>query len=249
MKQKEYPMDEDYNRAAAFLAEMIAEREELAEVIKNLPPNARPEALRLLSDLDKAIDEREQKLANEYEAFQNYQKLTDERDEMFDELVRRLAGAYVHIKYRNPEALAEMEATINNMPPEQAQEFYDCAAILESGDLIRIIAREGETREQTEEFLRNYRTEKEKEHDIVFNDILESFAGAFVHAKYRHPHLLPKLEAEMKNMPPEYAKAFYERIAKIEETDLISFIALEGETLEDTEEFLRNYRAAESNNR
>lgn len=157
MKQKEYPMDEDYNRAAAFLAEMIAEREEMAEVIKNLPPNARPEALRLLSDLDKAIEEREQKLANEYEAAQNYYRAVEERDEMFDELVRRLAGAYVHVKYRHPEALAEMEATINNMPPEQAQEFYDCAAVLESGDLIRIIAREGETREETEEFLRNYR--------------------------------------------------------------------------------------------
>lgn len=164
MKQKEYPMDEDYNRAAAFLAEMIAEREEMAEVIKNLPPDARPEALRLLSDLDKAIEEREQKLAKEYEAAQKYYRAVDERDEVFDELVSRLAGAYVHVKYRNPEILAEMEATINNMPPEQAQEFYDCAAILEAGDLIRIIAREGETREETEEFLRQYRAaEKEKQ--------------------------------------------------------------------------------------
>lgn len=157
-------MDEDYNRAAAFLAEMIAERDDMVRVIKDLPPEARPEALRLLAEFDKAIEEREQKLADEYEATQNYRRLEEERDEMFDELVRRLAGAYVHVKYRHPEALAEMEATINNMPPEQAQEFYDCAAILESGDLIRIIAREGETREETEEFLRQYRAaEKEKQ--------------------------------------------------------------------------------------
>lgn len=327
MKQKEYPMDEQFNRAAAFLAEMIAEREGMVKDIKLLPPDARPEALRLLAEFDKAIEEREQKLAEEYEATQNYYRTVEERDEMFDELVRRLAGAYVHIKYRNPEALAEMEATINNMPPEQSQQFYDCATILESGDLIRIIAREGETREETQEFLRNYRAaekakqsppDKEKEYpmgedynkalqglaemiderdkmrkklivltpaarpkalkmiddldkaiekceqalaeeykstqdlrrteekrDIVFDDLLESSAGMYVHVKYRLPENLPKMETLIEDFTPDFAEALRQRAAEIEATDLISFIAREGETIEETEEFLRKYRAAE----
>jgi len=157
MSEKEYEMDDDYKRAAAFLVEQIAERDEYAEKLKLLPPEARPEGLRLLADLDEAIERGEQALANEYEAFQNQRRLEDERDKMFDEMTERLSGAYVHVKYRNPEMLAQMEEVINNMPPDEAKKFYECAARHEAGDLIRIIAREGETREQTEEFLKNYR--------------------------------------------------------------------------------------------
>lgn len=245
MNKKEYPMDEDYNRALQFLTDQIAERDKLKKQLIVLSPAARPEAMRLLAELDKAIERGEEALAKEYEAFQEHARLEEKENEMVDELVKRLAGAYVHIKYRNPEALAEMEATINNMPPEQAQEFYDCAAVLESGDLIRIIAREGETREQTEEFLRNYRAEKEKERDQIFQEMLESSAGMYVHVKYRLPEELPKLEAAVEGFTPDFIEAMRRRIAEIEADELISFIAREGETLEETEEFLRQYRAAE----
>jgi len=335
MKQKEYPMDEEFNRAAAFLAEMIAEREGMVKDIKLLPPDARPEALRLLAEFDKAIEEREQKLAEEYEATQKYQRAVDERDKAFVDLTEGLAGSYVHIKYRHPEKLHDFEAIINNMEPDDAQYFFDRAAILESGDLIRIIAREGETREETQEFLRNFRAaEKEKnekirleqsqtdpqekefpmddnyneklrylteqiaerdrmrkkliilspkaraaaelqiaefdkiiercekalanlyeahqkqcraeeKRDQIFGDLLESSAGMYVHVKYRLPENLPQMETLIEGFTPDFAEALRQRAAEIEATDLISFIAREGETLEETEEFLRQYRAAE----
>ncbi|HQU85207.1 MAG TPA: hypothetical protein PKY59_18855 [Pyrinomonadaceae bacterium] len=329
MNKKEYPMDEDYNRAAAFLAEMIAERDEMKQVIKDLPPAARPEALRLLGEFNQAIEEREQKLAEEYEATQNYHRALEERDTAFDELTEGLAGSFVHIKYRLPEKLPEFEAIINNMEPEDAQNFYDRAAILESGDLISIIAQKGETREQTEEFLRNYRAaekakesppdeEKEKEYpmDDDYNqklqllteliaerdklrkklvvlsaaarpkalqmideldkaiekceqalanryeahqnlrraeekrdDMLEEVAKrmkmVFIHIKYRHPEKLEEIRAAVLNdFTPEEEKEFYEGVAHLEETELISLIAQQGETREETEEFLRTYRAS-----
>jgi len=157
MNKKEYPMDEDYNRALKFLTEQIAERDELLEQIKLLPPEARPEGLRLLDELNKAIERGEQALADEYEAFQNHRRAEEERDKTFDELTESLAGAYVHAKYRHPEMIEQLDAVIADMPPEEAEAFYDRAARIEAGDLNRIIAREGETREQTEEFLKNYR--------------------------------------------------------------------------------------------
>jgi hypothetical protein len=162
MKQKEYPMDEDYNRALEFLTEQIAERDKMHEQIKLLPPEARPEALRLLAELDEAIERGEQALATEYEAYQNHRRLEEERDRVFDELVERMAGAYVHAKYRNPDLTPKLDEVIAGMPPDEAKAFYERAAQLEAGDLIRIIAREGETREQTEEFLKNYRAAEGK---------------------------------------------------------------------------------------
>jgi hypothetical protein len=157
MSEKEYEMDDDYKRAAAFLVEQIAERDKYAEQLKLLPPEARPEGLRLLAELDAAIERGEQALANEYEAYQNQRRLEEVRDKAFDELTEGLAGSYVHVKYRNPDLLPKLEAVIADMEPDQAKAFYECAARLEAGDLIKIIAREGETREQTEEFLKNYR--------------------------------------------------------------------------------------------
>ena len=162
MNVKEYEMDDEYKQAAQFLADQIAQREEFGEQLKLLPPEKRPEALRLLAELDQAIEIAEQKLADEYQAYQKMRRLEDERDQVFDELTRRLAGSYVHVKYRNPEMIEQMEAIINDMPPEEAQAFYDCAAQLEAGDLVRIIRREGETREEAEEFLKNYRAAEGK---------------------------------------------------------------------------------------
>jgi hypothetical protein len=157
MSEKEYEMDDDYKRAAAFLVEQIAERDEFAEKLKLLPPEARPEALRLLAELDKAIERGEQALANEYEAYQNKCRLEEKRDRAFDDLMNSLSGAYVHAKYRNPDLLPKLDEVIDNMEPDEAKEFYECVARHEAGDLVRIIRREGETREQAEEFLKNYR--------------------------------------------------------------------------------------------
>ena len=164
MKQKEYPMDEDYNRALQFLADQIAERDQLSEQIKLLPPEARPEALRLLDELNKGIEAGEQALADEYEAAQQYHQALEERDIVFDDILESFAGAYVHAKYRHPDLLPKLDAEIKNMPPEYAKAFYERAAQLEAEDLIGIIAQQGETTEETEEFLRQYRAaEKEKQ--------------------------------------------------------------------------------------
>lgn len=162
MKEKEYPMNENYNQALKFLTEKIAERDQLREQIKLLPPADRPEGLRLLAELDKSIERSEQALANEYEATQNLRRSEEKRDEAYDDLVEGLAGSYVHVKYRNPEILEQFEETINNMPPDEAEAFYARAARFEAGDLISIISRQGETREQTEEFLKNYRAAQNK---------------------------------------------------------------------------------------
>lgn len=246
MKEKEYPMDENYNRALNFLTEQIAERDRLREQLKLLSPSDRPKGLRLLAELDKSIERSEQALADEYEATQNHRRIVEERDELLDETLESLAGSYVHVKYRNPEILEEFEEKINKMPPDEAKAFYTRAARLEAGDLLRIIARKGETREQTEEFLKNYRLEEEAKKEAMFEDLANRMAMVFIHIKYRHPEKLEEIRAALTNdYTPEEEKAFYNRVDRLEAEDLIGLIAREGETREQTEEFLENYRAAQ----
>ncbi|CAN5495535.1 hypothetical protein BH10ACI1_BH10ACI1_21290 [soil metagenome] len=248
MKQKEYPMDENYNQALAFLIEQIAERDEMLKQLKLLPPEARPEGLRLLNELSKAIEKGEQKLADEYKAFQNLRRLEEKRDNAFDELAEGMAGAYVHAKYRNPEMIEGLDKAIADMPPDEAEAFYERAARIEAGDLIRIITREGETREQAEEFLKNYRQIEEEKRHAEYEDLAERLAMVFIHLKYRHPDKLEELitsRAEI-DYTPEEEKDFYDRVARLEAEDLIGLIAREGETREQTEEFLKNYLAEQN---
>lgn len=158
MSEKEYEMNDDYKKAAAILVEKIAERDEIAADIKLLPPAKRPEALRLLADYDKFIERGEQVLADEYESYQNLRRAEEKRDAAFDDIAERTVEIFIHIKYRHPEQLEEVRAIIlNNHTPEEEQDFYDRVAIKEAEDLISLIARQGETREETEKFLKNYR--------------------------------------------------------------------------------------------
>jgi len=247
MKDKTYEMDDDHKRATAFLVEQIAHRDEFAQQLKILPPEALPEARQLLADLDKAIERGEQVLADEYEACQKAYRLEDEADALTVELTKRMAGAYVHAKYRNPDMIPGLDEIIGNMPPGEAQVFYDYAAQIEAGDLIRVIAREGETREQTEEFLQNYRRLAKEELDTMSADLAERLVLIFIHTKYRHPEKLEEMRAALLNgYTPEEEQNFYDRAAILESGDLISLIARKGETREQTEEFLKNYRASGS---
>lgn len=245
MKKKEYPMDEDYNKALKFLTAQIAERDMMSEQLKLLPPEERKEGLRLLSLLNKAIEKGEQALANEYEAYQKQRRLEEERDEMLDEATRRIAGAYVHVKYRNPEILEKMEEIIAKMEPAESNAFYRYVDEIESGDLVRIIRREGETREEAEEFLKNFRIKEEQEKAALFQEFLEKYCGQYVFIKYRQPEIRQQFEDMIAQIPPAQVKEFYDTAAKLEANFLLDCIALEGETREETEEFLKNFRAAQ----
>lgn len=158
MPDKVYEMPDEYKQAMKDLLEYINTRDELAATIKFAPPEKIREGRELLAALDKEIEEGEAALAKEYELYQTKCRLEEEQDALYDDLAERMVGIFIHIKYRHPENLEEIRAAaLNVYTPEEEQAFYDRVAILEAGDLISIIAREGETREQTEEFLKNYR--------------------------------------------------------------------------------------------
>lgn len=162
-EEKVYPMNDDYNQAMNDLLEFIKLRDEIAESLKIAPPDKVREGQEILAEMDKKIESLELVLAREYESYQNLRRTEEKRDEVFEDMFERMVMVFIHIKYRHPEKLEEMRAALlNNYTPEEEQAFYDRVAILEADDLIKIIAREGETREQTEEFLKNYKAEQIK---------------------------------------------------------------------------------------
>jgi hypothetical protein len=75
-------MDEHYKKAVADLLYAIEQRDILAETVKVAPPETRAEGLRLLAEMDKKIDEGEQALAKEYEAFQTHARAQDDLRQM-----------------------------------------------------------------------------------------------------------------------------------------------------------------------
>jgi hypothetical protein len=100
--KKDYEMDESYKKALADLLESIDTRDELAEVLKLAAPADRAEGLRLLAQLDKKIDEGEQALAVEYEAFQKHARAKDD--------LRRLIKSY------SPEELRAIREHVGKNP-------------------------------------------------------------------------------------------------------------------------------------
>lgn len=240
-------MDEDYNRALTFLTAQIAERDEIFGQLKLLPPEARPEALRLLNELDKAIEIGEQALTNEYESYQKHQRALEEQEETWQDALHSVAGSLIHLKYRHPDKFDEaIDIFTKDWSDEDLEAFKDRMATMEAGDLVRIIRQEGETRKEAEEFLENYRRQKEEERAVIFEDLAERMAMVFIHTKYRHPDKFDEIKAALLNdYTPEEEQEFYDRVARLEAGDLISLIARQGETLEKTEKFLKNYRAAQ----
>lgn len=239
-------MDDGYKKAAAFLVEQITERDEIAENLKLLSPEDRPEGLRLLAKLDKAIERGEQALANDYEAQQNYQRALDKEAQTWESALHSAAGSLIHMKYRHSDKFEEaFDIFTKGWSNKEIEAFEDRMAEMEAGDLVRIIRREGETRKQAEVFLKNFRIREEKKRRKLFEEFMEKFSANYVHLKYRQPEMREQFDEVLAELKPEQVKEFHDLVASLEAHYLIECITVEGETPEETEEFLKKYRAAE----
>jgi hypothetical protein len=116
--KKEYEMDEGYKKALADLVESIETRDELAETLKLAAPKDRAEGLRLLSQLDKKIEEGEQALAVEYEAFQTHERAKDDLRQLIKSYSpEEMRGIREHLK-ENPGSMELVEKMLEEEFPE-----------------------------------------------------------------------------------------------------------------------------------
>lgn len=163
VSEKEYPMPDSYKKQTAQLLKLLEIREKIDKQREFMTPEHRRETVEKSAELGKKIDDYENQIAAHYEIHQLLRTIEEEMQKIDARQMVRIHKMYIYLKYRAPkEKFDEFIEIVNILSPEERENFYDQVAILEAGDLIRLIAKEGETREQTEEFLKNYRAAENK---------------------------------------------------------------------------------------
>ena len=140
MKQKEFPMPDEYNKHAAQLLELFEMRDKINELLKFMTPERRRQFVKDSAELDKKIENFETLLAQQYEAYQLLHLGETEIAKIDARMFVRIQKFYIFLKHRvSPEKLAEFVEIINILPPEDRENFYDQAAILEATELDKIL--------------------------------------------------------------------------------------------------------------
>jgi hypothetical protein len=145
-RRKVYEMPPDYNEYLHKLTELLDQQKELENLLPTLPPEARAEAMPHILALNESIEEFEQKMADEYEEFQNRQRKLEEGEREKNlasaKLMEMMERMFIVAKHKlEPAMFKEFEAKVTrDMSFEAKEEFYDEIAIRESYDLAEILA-------------------------------------------------------------------------------------------------------------
>ena len=131
----------EYQENLQKLAEMIESRDEYERLLPTLPPDVRAEALPHLRDLNSAIENLEQKMADEYERFQAEKRREDKISQLVAKATSAVEKLFIIIKYQVPHLFEEFKAVATQgLTDDEVQEFYDRIAILEATKLEEILA-------------------------------------------------------------------------------------------------------------
>lgn len=141
MNEKEYPMDENYNKYAGQLIDFIDTRDRVLAAIKDMTPEQRRKVQEPLKVLNESIEKIEEHLATYYKAHQKEQRAEEKKNELGDDVWRRMLVMYVFVKKRMPEKLDNFTKKLDNFTPEVKEEFLDQAAIMETYDLDDLLAK------------------------------------------------------------------------------------------------------------
>ena len=141
MSQKEYPMDEDYNKYAAQLLEFIDTRDRVLAAMKDMTPEEKREVKEPLKVLNENIEKLEEGLAKYHEAHRKEHRAEERKNEIGDDVWQRMLVMYVFVKQRMPEKLDQLTKNLDTLSPEVREEFLDQAALLEKYDLDDLLAK------------------------------------------------------------------------------------------------------------
>jgi hypothetical protein len=139
--KEEYEMPAEYQAQLKQLVEMIEARDEYAKKFSTLPPEVRREAKPHYDQLCRNIEDVEQKLADEYERFQEEQRreqelyeLTYLQDTMSEEL-------FITVKHKKPYIFRQFEEyATRGMLDEERAEQYEIIARREAEELEDILS-------------------------------------------------------------------------------------------------------------
>lgn len=140
MKRKEFPMSDKYNEQAARLLELLELRDKINKQLEFMTPEQRRQTVKDSAELDKKIDDFETLLSVHYEIYQLQRFLETEMEKIDARQFVRIQKYYIYLKHHAPqEKLDEFIEIINILPPDERENFYDQAVILEANELDEIL--------------------------------------------------------------------------------------------------------------
>lgn len=139
--KEEYEMPADYQRQAEQMLELIESRDEYERIMPTLPPDVRAETMPHYQKLCSAVDELEEKMAYEYERYQEEQRIEQElyeltylKDMMSEEL-------FIKVKHQRPYIFEKFEAKVTEgMTDAEREEHYRIIARREEAELEDILS-------------------------------------------------------------------------------------------------------------
>jgi hypothetical protein len=139
--KEEYEMPAAYQAQLKQLVEMIEARDRYAKIFPTLPPDVRREAKPPYDELCRSIENLEQKLADEYERFQEEQRREQELYELTylqDTISEEL---FIRVKHRKPYLFRKFEEyATRDMTAEERAEHYEIIARREAEELEDILS-------------------------------------------------------------------------------------------------------------
>lgn len=140
MNEKDFPMPESYKKQTSQLLEMLEIRDKANKRREFMTPEERQESAKKSAELDKKIEDFEKLIAAHYESYQLLRLFETELQTIDARLISHTHKIYICLKHRAPkEKFDELVEIINTLPPNEREEFYDQAAILEATKLNEIL--------------------------------------------------------------------------------------------------------------
>ena len=139
MKEKEYPMPDDYNEKAARLVGFIETRDKVRAAFKDMTSDQRRTAQESLKILNQSIESLEKYLAETYETYQKKRRLEERQERAAERGMRTVQEIYIGVKHLEPEKLETFTKILEPLSPEEREEFFDGVAILEATRLDEIL--------------------------------------------------------------------------------------------------------------
>ena len=140
MKRKEFPMPDKYNEQAAKLLELLEIRDKINKELEFMTPERRRQVVKDSAEIDKKIQDFETLISVHYEVHQLQCLVETEMAKIDARQFVRIQKMYIYLKHRaTQEKLDEFIEIINILPPDERENFYDQAAILEATELDEIL--------------------------------------------------------------------------------------------------------------
>ncbi|CAN5318520.1 hypothetical protein BH10ACI1_BH10ACI1_17230 [soil metagenome] len=133
VEKKEYELPAEYQQQLKILTQLIENRDNAVREMPNLPPDVRTKAIPALNNFNKQIENIEQALADEYNRYQAEKQRKANISDSIERGMKSIVELFIIMRREKPRLFKKFKKiVIQDMTPEEEQDFYDRVAIREA---------------------------------------------------------------------------------------------------------------------